>query len=229
MSRSLFELTGKIALVTGGSRGLGRGFANALARAGADVAVSSRTLGALEDTVKEIEATGRSAFGVGLDVGSEASIREAVAKVEAHFGRIDILVNNAGCNVRKPATDVTWEDWNKVLDTNLRGPFFVSQAVARGDDRAWRRADHQHGIRHGGCGLRRIGSVRSKPRWRASAHDEPGGRLGTARGHRKLSCPWLVQDCAKFSDVRRRRVGGRVDLEDPAPPPRGSEVISTER
>jgi gluconate 5-dehydrogenase len=69
---------------------------------------------------------------VELDVTDEVSIRSAVESVEAHFGRIDILVNNAGCNVRKPAAEVTWADWNKVLDTNLRGGFFVAQAVARG-------------------------------------------------------------------------------------------------
>ena len=132
MSQPHFDLSGKVALVTGGSRGLGRGFANALARAGADVAISSRNLGSLADPVREVEASGRKAFGVELDVGDEASIRNAVEKVQEHFGRIDILVNNAGCNVRKPASEVTWADWNKVLDTNLRGVFFVAQAVAKG-------------------------------------------------------------------------------------------------
>jgi gluconate 5-dehydrogenase len=69
---------------------------------------------------------------VELDVRSHESIRQAVAAVEARFGRIDILVNNAGCNIRKPALEVKWEDWNTILDTNLRGPFFVAQAVASG-------------------------------------------------------------------------------------------------
>jgi NAD(P)-dependent dehydrogenase (short-subunit alcohol dehydrogenase family) len=132
MSQSAFDLTGKVAFVTGGSRGLGRGFAGALARAGADVAVSSRTLDSLDGAIRDVEATGRKAFGVELDVGDERSIRNAVARVEEHFGRIDVLVNNAGCNVRKPATEISWEDWNTVLDTNLRGGFFVAQAVARG-------------------------------------------------------------------------------------------------
>ncbi len=129
---SLFDLTGRIALVTGASRGLGRGFARTLARAGADVAVTSRSRETLQAVVSEIEELGRSALAMELDVRSGESIRAAVASIEAHFGRIDVLVNNAGCNIRKPALEVTWEDWNTILDTNLRGPFFVAQAVAHG-------------------------------------------------------------------------------------------------
>ncbi|TVR55794.1 MAG: SDR family oxidoreductase, partial [Puniceicoccaceae bacterium] len=126
------DLAGKIALVTGASRGLGRRFALTLARAGADVAVTSRTLDSLQEPLGEIAASGRAAFGVALDVTREESIRSAVAAVEERFGRIDILVNNAGCNIRKPALGVTWADWNTILDTNLRGAFFVAQAAARG-------------------------------------------------------------------------------------------------
>jgi gluconate 5-dehydrogenase len=127
----LFDLTGKTALVTGASRGLGRFFALALARAGADVAVTSRTLDSLAAVRREIEALGRRCVPVALDVRTQSSIVDAVAAAHAQLGRIDILVNNAGCNIRKPALDVTWDDWNTILDTNLRGPFFVAQAVAR--------------------------------------------------------------------------------------------------
>jgi gluconate 5-dehydrogenase len=127
----LFDLTGKSALVTGASRGLGQTFALALARAGADVAITSRTLASLDATKRAVEALGRNCFPVVLDVRSLESIAAAVAAAHAHFGKLDILVNNAGCNIRKPALDVTWEDWNTILDTNLRGPFFVAQAVAR--------------------------------------------------------------------------------------------------
>ncbi len=132
MTDPLFDLSGKIALVTGTSRGLGQYFARALARAGADITITSRNRQTLEPFVEEIRALGRRSFSVELDVRDFDSIRRAVAAVEEHFGRIDILVNNAGCNIRKPALDVTWEDWNTVLDTNLRGSFFVAQAVARG-------------------------------------------------------------------------------------------------
>jgi NAD(P)-dependent dehydrogenase (short-subunit alcohol dehydrogenase family) len=126
-----FDLTGKNAIVTGASRGLGLTFAEALARAGADVAVTSRTEDALRDSCSRIEALGRRAVPLVLDVRDENSIRRMVDAAHQALGRIDILVNNAGCNVRKKAEDVTWDDWNLVLDTNLRGPFFVAQAVAR--------------------------------------------------------------------------------------------------
>jgi NAD(P)-dependent dehydrogenase (short-subunit alcohol dehydrogenase family) len=132
MSDSLFDLSGKVALVTGTSRGLGQYFARALARAGSDIAMTSRDKSTLSGFAGEIQALGRYAFPVDLDVRDHGSIQRAVAEIEAHFGKIDILVNNAGCNIRKPALDVTWNDWNTILDTNLRGSFFVAQAVARG-------------------------------------------------------------------------------------------------
>ncbi len=128
----MFSLAGKTAFVSGASRGLGKGFALTLARAGADVAVTSRTLDSLKDTVAEIEALGRRAVPLELDVRDHASIQAAArAGLEAFGGKLDILINNAGCNVRKPATEVTWDDWNLILDTNLRGVFFLAQAVAR--------------------------------------------------------------------------------------------------
>jgi gluconate 5-dehydrogenase len=132
MTDSLFDLSGRVALVTGTSRGLGQYFARALAHAGADIAMTSRDKQSLSGFANEIRAAGRQSFAVDLDVRDHDSIQNAVAAIEAHFGRIDILVNNAGCNIRKLALDVTWDDWNTVLDTNLRGSFFVAQAVARG-------------------------------------------------------------------------------------------------
>jgi len=132
MKDSLFDLSGKVALVTGTSRGLGQYFARALAGAGADIAITSRDKASLSAFAEEIHALGRKSFSADLDVRDYDSIQSAVADVEAHFGHIDILVNNAGCNIRKPALRVTWEDWNTILDTNLRGSFFVAQAVARG-------------------------------------------------------------------------------------------------
>ncbi len=131
MSR-LFDLTGQVALVTGTSRGLGQYFARALARAGADLILTSRDQAALAPFEQEVLALGRRAASISLDVTNQHSITQAVAEAEAAFGRIDILVNNAGMNIRKPALDVTWENWNQILDTNLRGSFFVAQAVARG-------------------------------------------------------------------------------------------------
>ncbi len=126
-----FDLTGKTALVTGASRGLGKGFALALAEAGADVVVTSRTRESLDATIAEIEALGRKAWPVVLDVREQASIEAAAEAAWSAAGHLDILVNNAGCNVRKPALEVTWDDWNLILDTNLRGVFFTAQAIAR--------------------------------------------------------------------------------------------------
>ena len=128
----LFDLTGQVALVTGASRGLGQHFARALARAGADLILTSRKAEDLKSFAAEIEVLGRRAYPVALDVRDQASIQTMAAQVEAAFSQVHILVNNAGCNVRKPALDVTWDDWNLVLDTNLRGAFFVAQAIARG-------------------------------------------------------------------------------------------------
>jgi gluconate 5-dehydrogenase len=131
MSSDLFDLTGKVAIVTGTSRGLGQYLARALARAGADLVITSRKADDLTDFRKEIEGLGRRAVPLALDVRDSGSILAMVDGAFAAYGKIDILVNNAGCNVRKPAVEVTWDDWNLILDTNLRGTFFVAQAVAR--------------------------------------------------------------------------------------------------
>jgi gluconate 5-dehydrogenase len=131
MGENLFDLNGKVAIVTGTSRGLGQYLARALAKAGADLVVTSRDPGDLKSFQHEIESLGRKVLALDLDVRDQASIERMASRAWDHFGRIDVLVNNAGCNVRKPALDVTWDDWNLVLDTNLRGTFFVAQAVAR--------------------------------------------------------------------------------------------------
>jgi NAD(P)-dependent dehydrogenase (short-subunit alcohol dehydrogenase family) len=132
VSDGLFDLTGRVALVTGTSRGLGQYMARALAKAGADLLLTSRDVRRLSPFEAEIKALGRRTFSFELDVRSHDSIEKMIAAAEAVSGHIDILVNNAGCNVRKPALDVTWDDWNLILETNLRGSFFVAQAAARG-------------------------------------------------------------------------------------------------
>ena len=131
MKEKLFDLTGKVAIVTGASRGLGQYFARALARAGADLVITSRDVGSLGEFQKEVESLGARALPLELDVRDYDSIQRMVETACDHYGKIDILVNNAGCNRRKPSLDVTWEDWSYVVDTNLRGTFFVSQAAAR--------------------------------------------------------------------------------------------------
>jgi NAD(P)-dependent dehydrogenase (short-subunit alcohol dehydrogenase family) len=130
-NQPLFDLSGRVAIVTGASRGLGQQFARALATASADLVLTSRNRDSLAAFEKEIKTLGRRVLSLELDVRSQESIERMATAAEAAFGHLDILVNNAGCNVRKPALDVTWEDWNLILDTNLRGSFFVAQAVAR--------------------------------------------------------------------------------------------------
>ncbi len=131
-SDRMFDLSGQVALVTGTSRGLGQYIARALAKAGADLILTSRRRETLAEFEAEIRELGRRTLALELDVRDLASIQRMAAEAEDTFGQIHILVNNAGCNVRKPALDVTWDDWNLVLDTNLRGSFFVAQAIARG-------------------------------------------------------------------------------------------------
>ena len=131
MSNTMFDLTGKVAIVTGASRGLGQYMGRALAKAGADLVITSRDKESLTDFQKEIESLGRKALPLELEVREYDSIRKMVDDAMTECGKIDILVNNAGCNRRKPAIEVTWEDWNVILDTNLRGAFFVAQVVAK--------------------------------------------------------------------------------------------------
>jgi len=130
-SDNLFDLTGQVAIITGTSRGLGQHFARALAKAGADLILTSRSRESLAAFEKEVRSLGRRAASLELDVRDQQNIEKFGAAAENVYGHLDILVNNAGCNVRKPALEVTWDDWNLILDTNLRGSFFVAQAVAR--------------------------------------------------------------------------------------------------
>ena len=126
---ALFDLTGKVALVTGASKGLGSAIAVGLARAGARLALCARSREGLAGTQAAVEAVGGEARTFEMDVLSRASVRDAVAAAIAALGRIDVLVNNAGVNVRKPTLELAEEEWDHVVDTNLKGYFLVAQAV----------------------------------------------------------------------------------------------------
>jgi NAD(P)-dependent dehydrogenase (short-subunit alcohol dehydrogenase family) len=131
MKPDIFSLAGKRALVTGASRGIGRAIAEGLAHAGADVAIAARSASALMETADAIRGWGRRAFPVAMDVAQVASCREGVAAAVAELGGLDILVNNAGVEQVSASLDIEEALWNRIIDTNLRGAFFVAQAAAR--------------------------------------------------------------------------------------------------
>lgn len=125
----MFDLTGKIALVTGASSGLGVQYAKALADQGADLILLARRVEKLEAVKAEIETMGKRCLAVKCDVTVEAEIQNAVAEAVKFYGRIDILVNNAGTSAISPAESMAEADWDKVLDTNLKGVFMVAKHV----------------------------------------------------------------------------------------------------
>lgn len=129
---NLFDLTGKVALVTGASSGLGVQFAKALAAQGADVAIAARRVEKLEAVKAEVEALGVKCIAVKCDVTNNENIKAMIAEVENTFGKIDILVNNAGVGDTAPATEMPEETWKKVIDTNLNSLFFVAREAAKG-------------------------------------------------------------------------------------------------
>ena len=131
MSLAEFSLAGKVAFVTGAGRGLGRAGALALAQAGADVVLVSRTRSQLEETAAEAEKLGRKSLVATADTRNAAGVEAAVRAAVEAFGRIDILFNNAGTNVRKNVVDMPDEDFHTIMDTNVKGAFLVARAVAR--------------------------------------------------------------------------------------------------
>jgi gluconate 5-dehydrogenase len=127
----LFDLTGRVALVTGSSRGIGLALARALASAGARVVLNGRSGATLDDAAAGFAADGIAAATAAFDVTDEAGILAAVERIEREVGPIDILVNNSGINLRRPLLDVETADWDRLIATNLTGPFKVGRAVAR--------------------------------------------------------------------------------------------------
>jgi 2-deoxy-D-gluconate 3-dehydrogenase len=129
MAANPFDLTGKVAFVTGGNGGLGLGMSLGLASAGASIVVAARNEEKTAAAVAEINATGARALGVSCDVTDSASIEAAVQAAVETFGGIDILINNSGTSFRAQPEDIPEEEWDRVLDTNLKGVFLVSKAV----------------------------------------------------------------------------------------------------
>jgi dehydrogenase/reductase SDR family protein 4 len=124
-------LKGKVAIVTGGSRGIGRAIALEFARAGADVVVASRTLSELEKVAGEIEGRGRRALAVQANIAVKSDVDGMVARTLEKFGTIDILVNNAAINIMRPLVDLREDGWDRVMNVDLKGYFLCTQAVAK--------------------------------------------------------------------------------------------------
>ena len=129
--KQLFDLTGRVAIITGGSIGLGRQMAEGLAEMGANLVLCARKKERCRQAAEELQQLGVKAMAMECDVKSAASIQEMVDATVAQFGRIDVLINNAGISWGAPVEQMTLQDWNKVLETNLTGTFLCCQAVGK--------------------------------------------------------------------------------------------------
>ena len=129
MTNKLFDLTGKVAIVTGGNGGIGLGMARGLADAGATIVIVGRNQPKSAAATKEIKKTGGKAIAIEADVTDRNAVKDVIAGTVREFGRLDILVNNAGINIRKPPQDLAAEEWDSVISTNLTSAFLCSQAA----------------------------------------------------------------------------------------------------
>src|SRR5699024_10394909 len=128
---SIFDLSGKTAIITGATKGIGKEFAFLLARNGVNVALIARHTDLLEEVKEQIEKFDGNAYVLPMDLTETSKIIKAVEEVHEQFGSIDILVNNAGLNIAKPSEELTINDWDKVMDLNLKSTFFMTQAVGK--------------------------------------------------------------------------------------------------
>lgn len=131
INNDLFSMQGKLVLVTGASSGLGKHFAQVLANAGATVLLSARNVEKLQQVLGQIQASGATAHAVAMDVSNSASVKNAMAQIVKQYGVPDVLVNNAGQSIAKPMLEQTEEDWDQILDTNLKGCWLVATELAR--------------------------------------------------------------------------------------------------
>ena len=180
---NLFDLTGKVALVTGASSGLGVQFAKALAGQGANIVIAARRVEKLEATKKEIEALGVKCLAVKCDVNNLEDVKAMVAAGEKEFGKIDILVNNAGVGDTAPAEAMPDEMWNKVINTNLNSLYFVAREVAQGM------------IKRGYGKIVNIGSIHSEVVM--SPNTWPVTAYATAKGGVKMLTKGLAAEWAR--------------------------------
>ena len=179
--KTLFDLSGKVAVVTGGNGGIGLGMATGLAQAGATLVIAGRDKDKNLAAVTQLQALGVTAVAVPVDVQSEASIHALVEQSIQHFGRIDIWVNNAGMNIRKQPQDYELAEWNKVLQTNLTSAFSCSQAV------------YPEFKKNGGGKIINIGSMMSL--FGASfATPYAASKGGLVQMTRAMACAWAAEN-----------------------------------
>ncbi len=174
-----FSLTGKVAVVTGGNRGLGRAFAHALGEAGASIAILARNAARNAEVLAELEAKGITAAAFEGDVARRADVERAAGEIVERFGRVDVLVNNAGTCIHRPALEVTEEEWNEVIDVNLTGVWHGCQIFgkAHGGGR-WRR--HRQRRLH-------VGGHRQPPQWQPAYN---ASKAGVHHLTRSLAAEW---------------------------------------
>lgn len=181
--KSLFDLTGKVAVVTGGSGGAGKAISVGLALYGADVVVTSRTLSTLEETAAEVEKVGKKALPISCDVVDQESVNQMMSRTVKEFGKVDILVTAAGIALRDPAEEMPIENWQKVMDANVKGTYLCCQAAAR------------EMIKKGDGGkIVTVGSIRG-------LHGHPAGysAYGTSKGAVHLLTKQLAIEWAKHN------------------------------
>lgn len=174
-----FDLSGKVAVVTGGNMGLGEAFARALAEVGASVAIAARTRPASESVAAQVVAAGGRAIAVDVDVTQPDEVERMTEEVTRRLGPIDILINNAGLCIHRPALEVTHEEWHRVMDVNVNGLWYCAQAVGR------RMVERRSGV------IVNIGSISAqivnRPQW------QPGYNASKAAVHqltKSLAAEW---------------------------------------
>ena len=177
----LFDLSGKVAVVTGGNGGIGFGMARGLAEAGSAVVVAGRNADKSARAVKELQALGANAAAMEVDVADEASVTALVKRVAGELGRVDILVNNAGTNIRKAPQDLSLDEWHHVMDTNLTSAFLLSKAA------------YPHMKRVGGGKIINIGSMMSIFGVRFSPAYAPS-KGGIVQLSKVLATAWAVDN-----------------------------------
>jgi len=225
------KLDGKVALITGAARNIGRAIALNCGKAGATVAVGYQQDEAMaQESVQLIQAAGGKAIAVRMELRDVASLRAAVKEIEQKVGGVDILVNNAAMRPRTKIADVTPEEWDAVLETNLRGPFFLSQAVipgmrerkwgrivmVSGVDAYWGNPQRPHNVssKNGIIGLSRA-LANECGRWGITVNTLVPGAIETKRQHEEKWYPNLKDLwTARMNRIPQARIGSVQDLAD---------------